>query len=38
VNEITNLVDRPEYLVFSPKYNLIVAKAGHPHLTRTFVL
>ena len=26
VTEITNLVDRPEYLVFSPKYNLIIAK------------
>lgn len=26
VNEISNLIDKPEYLVFSPKYNVLVAK------------
>lgn len=27
INEISNLIDKPEYLVFSPKYNTLVAKA-----------
>lgn len=27
INEISNLIDKPEYLVFSPKYNILVAKA-----------
>jgi len=27
LNEIGNLIDKPEYLVFSPRYNLMVAKA-----------
>ena len=26
INEISNLIDKPEYLVFSPKYNTLVAK------------
>ena len=26
VNELTNLTDKPEYLVFSTKYNLLVSK------------
>jgi len=27
INEISNLIDKPEYLVFSPRYNMLVAKA-----------
>lgn len=27
INEISNLIDKPEYLVFSPKYNILAAKA-----------
>merc|ERR1711942_67417 len=27
INEISNLIDKPEYLVFSPKYNILVSKA-----------
>jgi len=27
INEICNLIDKPEYLVFSPKYNTLVTKA-----------
>jgi len=30
VTEISDLVDKPEYLVLSPKYNLLVAKAHSP--------
>ena len=28
INEISNLIDKPEYLVFSPKYNTLVAKVN----------
>ena len=32
INEISNLIDKPEYLVFSPKYNILAAKVTSDRL------
>ena len=33
INEISNLIDKPEYLVFSPKYNILAAKVTKDCIT-----
>ena len=38
INEISNLIDKPEYLVFSPKYNILAAKVTKDCITHVMTL